>query len=217
MDIDFQKVVIRKYAPQDRADVRRISYDTACLGRAKDIIDDRELLADMLTLYFTDYEPESCFVAVFQNRVVGYLIGTKNSVKMNSISTFKIIPSLIFKAIQRGIVFQKKSARFLFHVIVSFLKGEFRMASFCHKYPAIFHINIDPDFRGYKVGDQLVDHYFRFLKSFDVTGVHVCTMSDRAKDFMTKCGLEVLYKTKRSYLRYLINEDVPIYILGKRF
>ncbi len=43
--------------------VRKISWDTALLGESGSIFfDNEEILSDVLTLYFTDYEPESCLL-----------------------------------------------------------------------------------------------------------------------------------------------------------
>lgn len=57
-------VSIRKYKAQDRQAIRDICYDTAFLGESASVFfDAKEILADFVTLYFTDYEPESCFVS----------------------------------------------------------------------------------------------------------------------------------------------------------
>ncbi|MCR4337661.1 MAG: GNAT family N-acetyltransferase, partial [Candidatus Omnitrophica bacterium] len=78
----MNQVHIRQYQPSDRAAVRRINYETAFLGYAPKLFDSPELVADGLTLYFTDWEPESCFVIEDQGRVVGYVMGTKDVRKM---------------------------------------------------------------------------------------------------------------------------------------
>lgn len=36
-----------------------------------------EILADLLMKYYTDYEPESIFIAKTDNRMTGYLLGCK--------------------------------------------------------------------------------------------------------------------------------------------
>ena len=56
-------IVIRPYEARDRAAVRRISYETADGGRAgRSIHSDGEFIADLLTRYYTDFEPESTLV-----------------------------------------------------------------------------------------------------------------------------------------------------------
>ena len=62
--------LIRPYQKEDRPSVRRISCETAFLDAdLHDFFSDEEILADALTLYFTDYEPESCFVAELEEQI----------------------------------------------------------------------------------------------------------------------------------------------------
>ena len=84
--VDKSNIVIRKFNSKDRNGIRGISCDTAFLGKPRtDFFDDDEILADALTLYFTDYEPGSCFVAVYGEKVVGYLVGAKDFFYKNGI------------------------------------------------------------------------------------------------------------------------------------
>jgi len=55
--------VIRSYRPSDRDAVRRLCCETGYLGEAiDDVFQDRQLFADYLTSFYTDWEPESAFV-----------------------------------------------------------------------------------------------------------------------------------------------------------
>ena len=57
-------VVVRKYAPGDREDVRRIALETADIGAPVDrFLSLQKAMADFLTRYYTDFEPQSAFVA----------------------------------------------------------------------------------------------------------------------------------------------------------
>lgn len=210
-------IVIRRYAPQDRQDVRRISYQTSFLGKANDLFDDHELVADALTLYFTEIEPQSCFVAVHDNRVIGYLIGAQDERRMNRTQWVKVYPRILAQVLHKGIFLHKKNLLFLNHVFLSFLKGEFLCPDFSIEYPAIFHINVDHGFRGDRVGERLVRGYFNFLTETRSPGVHVATMSERAAAFFVRMGLDVLFKTRRTYLKYHFGESCPFYLLGKKF
>ena len=88
----LEDVVIRQYRKQDREFVRSIAWDTAFFGSPAEIFfSEKKILADFLTLYFTDYEPESCFVAENQGRVVGYLIGAKSKSILCGTFQFKIL------------------------------------------------------------------------------------------------------------------------------
>ena len=62
--------LIRKYKKEDKKSVRRIACDTAFMGEpCEKFFNGRDFLADILILYFTDYEPESCFVAELNDKV----------------------------------------------------------------------------------------------------------------------------------------------------
>jgi len=84
------------------------------------------------------------------------------------------------------------------------------------EYPATLHINIDKDFRRRNAGTLLMERFLRFLKEDHIAGVHLSTASESAKIFFTRAGFTILFKGRRSYLRYYLGEDIPSYILGKR-
>ncbi|MCX7869289.1 MAG: hypothetical protein N2322_04990, partial [Terrimicrobiaceae bacterium] len=70
--------LVRPYRPEDRAAVRALCCDTGYLGKPIDpVFEDRELFADYLTSYYTDFEPESCFVLEQGGKVKGYLLGSR--------------------------------------------------------------------------------------------------------------------------------------------
>ncbi len=211
-------IEIRHFLAADRQAVRAIACDTAFLeaGR-RNFIDDSELLADALTKYFTDYEPESCFVAVAEGKVIGYLIGARDVRRMNAVSNVKIFPMLCAKALVRGAFFKPASAVFFANVIKSFFKGEFSSFDFSNRYPAILHINIDEDFRSRGIGSRLIGRYRDYLRAHKVRGVHFGTMSEKAKDFFCANGFVVLYAGTRSYLRYYLHRESPYYILGEEY
>src|SRR4051812_15889577 len=60
---DHRPFLIRGYRESDREAVRTLCCDTGFLGDPIDpVYEDRELFADFLTTYYTDHEPESCFL-----------------------------------------------------------------------------------------------------------------------------------------------------------
>lgn len=210
------EIIIRKYLKRDRNALRKISYETSFMEKASDLFDEPQILADALTLYFTDIEPESCFVAQQGNLIIGYIIGAKNESKMSQAAWFKIYPWLCWRALMTGTFFKVKTLRFLLGVFASFFKGEFHSPDFTAEYPAIFHINIARHFRGGGVGRKLVETYLEYLKAEGVKGVHLSTMSEGAKAFFEKLGFRSLFTTQRSFLRYYFQKDIPVYILGKK-
>ncbi len=212
--IDF---IIRKFEINDRAGVRHISCETSFLEYPRNMIfDDDEVLADALTLYFTDYEPESCFVVVQEGKVVGYIIGSKNVMEMERINNSKIIIPLFIKAVRRGVFFRWDNLKFFFYILKSALKGEFFMPNFVEEFPATLHINLQKEFRGKGIGEKLIKTYLDFLKEEGVGGLHFGTFSEGAKNFFLKMGFTVLFNRKRTYLKPYLGKEINFYIFGKR-
>ena len=208
-------VTIRKYHPKDRPRVRQINCMTALMGEpSAAFFDDDEVFADALTIYFTDHEPESCFVAECDNNVVGYLIGAKDIKRMDKVFAGKIALPLLTKALRHLVFFRKKNLRFIFHVLCSLMKGEFRAPTFSKDYPATLHINLMKEYRAGGVGSRLIHAYLDYLKEQGVEGVHFATMSDKAGQFFKKQNFQLLHQEERSYFRYFLGKNIPIFIYG---
>lgn len=213
----MDEIIIRGYRKEDREFVRNIAWNTAFLGEPADIFfTSKEIFTDFLTLYFTDYEPESCFVAECREEVIGYLIGAKSTVVLNKVFQLKILVKLLIRIITRGILFKKKNVIFFFHCLISYLRREFKMPDFAKEYPATLHINLDKDWRSLHAGSRLISTYLDYLAKEKITGVYLATVSDAAPAFFEKQGFILLYKGSRSYFRYLLHRDIPIYIHGKK-
>jgi len=211
------EVLIRNFEQEDRPYIRELAWNTAFLGEpASAFFEGKEILADILTAYFTDYEPESCFVAKDNNRPVGYLLGAKNTPALDKIAKFKIAPRLLVKSLVKGTFLKKKNIAFVFRVLAGFLKGEFEMPDFSKEYPATLHINLGRDFRSLGIGSKLMGFYLEYLTKERIPGVYLPTMSDKAAGFFEKQGFNLLYKGRRSYFRHILHRDVPLYVYGKR-
>ena len=214
----FDSVSIRKFLPCDRESVRRISWETAFHELKQGVVfSDNEILADAFTLYYTDYEPESCFVAIAGNRVVGYIIGTKDVSVMERISSKKIFLCLIWKALRRGVFLNIGNLRFLFYCLKSACKGEFSVLDFSKKFPAMLHINIESGYRTGGIGKKLIKTFEAYLKDQRVGGVHFGTFSEGGKNFFIKMGFTILFQGKRSYLKPYLGKEINFYIFGKQF
>lgn len=210
-------VVIRQYLPQDRQAVRRISCETSFLEHPhQGIFNDDEILADALTLYFTDHEPQSCFVAESNGRVVGYLIGAQNVRMMHGWRRESaMITRLLAKAVWRGAIFSFRNWRFVGCFIASLLLGEFSTPDLSRKYPATLHINIEKAFRAKDTGSRLMQAYFDLLQKEGVRGVHMGTMSAGAGAFFEKHGFREIYKRKRTYLQSYIRNEIYYRVFTK--
>jgi GNAT superfamily N-acetyltransferase len=210
-------VNIRKFENRDRGELRSISHDTAFMGQPASLFfEGREIICDALNSYFTDYEPESCFVAEVNSTVVGYLIGAKNKIAAEKVFQDKIMLRLFWRALKSGVFIKKKNIVFIFSCLTAFLKGGFSTPDFTKEYPATFHINIKNEFRGQNIGTALISAYLSYLKEKLVSGVHLATISRAGADFFSKQSFRLLYEGKRSYFKHILHKDVPLYIYGKK-
>jgi len=215
--LDKNNIVIRRFEAKDRKSVRAICCETAFIGKpCLTFFDGEEIFADALTTYFTDYEPESSFVAELEGKVIGYLTGAKNVAILNEASNARIYPRLFFRAFTKGVFLRKKNLIFIYNVLSSALKGEFKAPDFSGPYPATLHINIRDGFRGQGVGAKLISIYLDYLVKEKVSGVHSATMSEAGNNFFNKLAFELLHRSNRSYFRYILNSDIAVSIYGKR-
>ncbi len=214
--MDPHKLIIRHFCPEDKAGVRLISCQTAFLEiPVRNFLNNEEILADALTQYYTDYEPGSCFVATYDGKVIGYLLGAKDIVKADTVFRTMMMMPFVVKIFTSGVLFSRKTLKLLFHIALSFFKGEFFSPRFGRQYPATLHINIDKEFRHFHVGSRLIDHYLNFLRSCAIKGVHFGTISNEAKVFFIKKGFILLHENPRSYLKYMTGRNGNYYVFGK--
>ena len=75
-DDDHMPFLLRGFRRSDREAVRKPCCDTGFLGEPIDpVYEDRELFADFLTTYYTDHEPESCFLLEVDGEFAGIFWG----------------------------------------------------------------------------------------------------------------------------------------------
>jgi len=209
--------IIRPFKKEDRDAVRTISCETAFLDvPRREIFSDDEILADALIGYYTDYEPQSCFVAESDHKVIGYVIGSKDVHVMDKVFNAKILGPLFIKAFWKNLFFNFTNLRFFLYVFRSALRGEFFSPFFSNDFPGTLHINIKKGFRGQGIGEVMIQHYVQYLKNNSVPGLHFGTLSDKAKEFFLKNGFMVLYQGSRSYLRPYTGKETNYYVLGRK-
>ncbi len=104
---------IRSYRKTDRDAVRRLCCQTGFLGTPIDpVYEDRQLFADFLTTYYTDWEPESSFVVEIDGEIRGYLLGSRKPL-LNQLYSFWQNISLFLKALTRYFRYHQASRRFV--------------------------------------------------------------------------------------------------------
>jgi GNAT superfamily N-acetyltransferase len=193
-------VQIRPYAPQDRAALRQICSDTADSGQPIErIFPDREVFADLLTNYYTQYEPQSAFIADNNGEVVGYLTGCVNTKRFLRVMIWRIIPLIAVKALFRGALWHPQTVRLVRNNIGLWLNGGHRTGPALDGYPAHLHVNLKDGFRGKHVGQQLVEVFCKHARAAGAPGVHagVSAENERACRFFQGMGFAELHREPR--------------------
>jgi ribosomal protein S18 acetylase RimI-like enzyme len=171
----MSNVIIRIFAKKDRPAVRAIACDTADRGEAIErLFPDREFAADLLTAYYTDFEPQSTFIAEDQGRVVGYIQGSFDNRRYGLVFFWILIPKFLCKAFKRGLFFRKDVWRIIKTAFSNWPRlFTWRQKSF-HSHEGHIHIGIVKEFRGQHVGQKLVGTLAQYAKT---QGVDLLTAS----------------------------------------
>ena len=110
---DHQPFLIRGYRASDREAVRKLCCETGFLGEPIDpVYQDRELFADFLTTYYTDHEPESCFLLEVDGEISGYLLGSRKPLQNQLYALYQNV-WLFFRALTRYFRYNQRSRRFI--------------------------------------------------------------------------------------------------------
>ena len=171
--------MIRPYRDEDRRAVRDICFETGYLGApVVHLWRDQESFADMFSGYYTDREPESAFVAEVDGRVVGYLLGCRDSRRVPS-----ELRVLGHHVVRRGIALRPGTAGFLWRAAADVAGDAVRhqLASpprFDERWPAHLHIDLLPHGRGRGLGAALVRTWLDLLRSEGVAGCHLGTFAE---------------------------------------
>jgi ribosomal protein S18 acetylase RimI-like enzyme len=186
---------IRNYHASDRSAVREIACDTADAGEPVErFFHDRRIIADVLTRYYTDYEPGSLWVAECDGRVVGYLTGCLNTRRQERVTRREILPRAVTGAIARGALLHLDMWRLLAAFAGTIVLGGFPHPIDPVVYPAHFHINLHEGFRRGGLGPQLVEAFLQQAVRAGVRGIHVVARGDNAaaRGFFEKIGFRLL-------------------------
>lgn len=188
-------VFIRLYNSCDRPTVRKICCDSADLGGpVENFFHDREVFADLITNYYTDFQPRSLWVADYQGKAVGYLSGCLDSRRYMRVMFTRIIPAVFIRALARGVFWHRDVWQLLKAAVKSLLLGSFNRKDTFDAYPAHLHINLDDAFRHQGLGAKLVEHFLEQIKAAHLAGVQasVCQDNRNACAFFERMKFSVL-------------------------
>ena len=200
---------IRKFQPSDRARVRELCCETGFLGKAIDpVFEDRELFADYLTAYYTDWEPESSFVLLMNGEIRGYLLGSRFPFRQQLYNLYNNV-SLFLRGIFRYPGYNEASRKFVKWILTQAWK-EVPQAP---RRTAHFHINLLPDARSVAHACGITDAYLQYLHEHGekrVFGQMVVFEDRRGTKMFERYGFRVLNKAEITKYRDLYPE--PVYL-----
>jgi ribosomal protein S18 acetylase RimI-like enzyme len=191
---------IRPYQPRDRAGLRQICCDTADAGQPVErFFPDRVVFGDLLTNYYTEYEPQSTFIADNDGEVVGYLAGCLDTTRFKQVMAWRVVPPVLVKAVFRGTLWHPQTVRLLRPNLPMWLKGGYRDSASLDGYPAHLHVNVREGFRGQHLGQRLVETFCERARAAGVQGVHagVSAENPRSCHFFEEQGFVELHRERR--------------------
>ena len=190
-----EEVGIRAYEPRDRSAIRELCCDTAQWGAPmRTLFPDGEVLADLLTRYYTDYEPHSVWVAESAGSVIGYLTGCLDSRRARWITAWLVGPWVVWRALARGALCRWGTWRLLGAGVGTWWRGGLRRRASVKPYPAHLHVNVRQGFRGRQVGQRLVERFLEQARQAGVAGVHASVRGDNVagRHFFERLGFAPL-------------------------
>ncbi len=208
MNADRQ-VTIRRFEPADRDAVRELCCDTGFLGQPIDpVFEDRELFADYLTAYYTDWEPESSFVILVNGRLRGYLLGSRRPLRQQIYGFYQNL-SLFLRGVLRYPRYSAESRKFIHWIIGS----GWREVPATPRRTAHFHINLLADARQVATTKVLIQAYLDYLKECGekrVYGQIVVFESRRGAKMFERYGFKVINRSEITKYRDVHPE--PVYL-----
>lgn len=203
------EVVIRGYHPADRDVVRWLCCETGYLGTPIDpVFEDRQLFADYLTSYYTDWEPESSFVLESGGAVKGYLLGSRRPLRQQC-HGFLMNMSLFARGMWRYRRYHPASKAFVRWILLQ----AWREVPAAPRRIPHFHFNLLPEAQSVAGTRKLLQAYLTYLRDRGETKVfgQVVTFEGRrGARLFERYGFEIL--DRREITKYRAHRPEPVYL-----
>jgi hypothetical protein len=200
---------IRPYAKSDRARIRELCCETGFLGNPIDpVFEDRELFADYLTAYYTDWEPESAWVLEVNGEIRGYLLGSRHPWRQQLYNLYNNV-ALGIRGAFRFSRYNETSKKFVRWILTQAWR-EVPAQPRCN---AHFHINLLADARQVATTRALMDSYLKYLSACGekaVYGQMVVFEDRRGTRMFERYGFKVLNKAEITKYRGI--HPQPVYL-----
>lgn len=181
---------IRPFTEADRDELRELFRYAGAGAPTESLWGHLESEAAVYLEPYMDHEPGSLYLAVREDRLVGYLAGSLGGPEFPSES------KRMDKAIREyRLIFRAKPAAFfarsLFDLLVAAIRrqptaGELEDP----RWPAHLHINVAESARGTGAADGLIQRWFAHVRAADSPGCHLQTLVEntRAVRFFERMG-----------------------------
>jgi ribosomal protein S18 acetylase RimI-like enzyme len=211
---------VRSYQESDREAVFAIAADTAYFGAPVEaFLEDRRLFCDIFYAYYTDYEPQSGWVACARqadsDQVVGFLMGCNDTSRRGRIWVTKILPWVTRRILTGRYRMGRRTAQYAIGEIKAVMRRELPGADLS-LYPAHLHINLQAAWRGCGLGKKLIAHYVEQLRYKSVPGIHLHTTSlnEAACKLYERSGFCLLAKHTTRLWKRQVDREVENRIYG---
>jgi GNAT superfamily N-acetyltransferase len=209
---ELARAIVRAYRIEDRDAVRTICYDTGLAGHPIDAyFGCKDLFADYWMNYYTDYEPESAFVAELNGMIVGYLVGCADTARQQRIQRQLILPQIFGRLITLGYKVDRRFLKFVWRYVRSVWKHEF-IDEPVDDYPAHLHMNLAKGYRSGGIGSALLSTFLDHLRNRGIKGVHLGTTSYNrlAVPFYKKSGFRLVAQKPLTIYEGIISEKIDL-------
>lgn len=175
------EIKVHKYEEREYQQVQEVCIATGQSG----IFEQKEMQGVLLTAfchYYIEQEPDNCFTALDEDKVVGYILCAENA------GTWAANFQHIYTEQQAN------------SALNSFYQGLTEVPlRYAAEYPAHLHIDILPDYQRRGIGFKLMDTLVTHLKEKGVPGLMLSVAIDNEKgiNFYKKYGFTILEKTPR--------------------
>ena len=216
-------VIIREYKSSDRSAIREICLQAASQQPDPLFREDPELAPLLLVDYYLDCEPEQCFVAELDGKVVGYIATCKNTEDYNRAVRRRILPRLALRILWKVITLQfrnRSTYKALWWKVVAGLSARPReeLPLPITEYPAHSHRNVRHGYRGKGIGHSLAVRQHDHLRQQGIKGMHAVLVEEAGNDALSrelcrKRGFEILATIPHAVLRKVTGQDYLLKLL----
>jgi len=188
--------LIRPYDKDNRGGVFHVCHKTGFFGEdASPHFKDRELFGLIFTSYYIDFEPENAFVAKENDAIVGYIIGTDDTIAQRENFDRFFIPKIVKRMFGYTLFHHPRDFFFILRLKgISKYEEEIYTPDFLERFPAHLHINLLPDYQGRGLGTRLMSIFEERMRGLDIRGIHLITSTENIKavPFYGKMGYEII-------------------------